>query len=319
MSLSSKNVFVAVIDGDVDSFRTVRAALKLANQTGVVHAIQITPPPNEAGSLAEELLTPPPKTLQRRLTTRLSDYGLGVALAVVLEGDPVEEVLDHLHETNASAVIMTRRSWKPISDLLFGRPSERITLRSPCSSLVLPKRTDDMAQPIVAELPFVGAGPHVDGPIVVAWDGSPASRQALEVAASMASEADHLHVVQLLPAFESSAPGGVWPREDYPLRNESALFHMKQMLDEKGLARAHPIVEFGPPARRLVSIARSVDAVLIVAGSERNHEHAGFATASFVLRLLKRTFCPVLHAGAPLRRVEVQSALQDATQVFRDI
>jgi universal stress protein A len=135
--------------------------------------------------------------------------------------------------------------------------------------------------------------------ILVPVDLTDAHQHAIEIAATLAGEADGqvilLHVVEVVP--------GLWVEEerDFYDRIESAardhLTRLGRQLDERHVARREEII-FGNRAEEIVRYAMETDVDLIVLSSHRidlKNPGAGWGTLSYKIGILSQ--CPVLLAN----------------------
>lgn len=132
-------------------------------------------------------------------------------------------------------------------------------------------------------------------PIVVPWDYSELSHEALTKALAMAGEPSLVHVVhvtQLPPVME---PGMVWGTLD----EESILKHCEEsfakIVAEKPLYQGvHFKTLIGDPGLAISDFAKDQDAELIVISS---HGHSGLSRlllGSVAERVVRLAHCPVL-------------------------
>ena len=133
--------------------------------------------------------------------------------------------------------------------------------------------------------------------IVVATDGSPASREAVKMAADLAAEhASELTVVHVVPAFDVVAPalykGIAVPHPptafDHELLSEAAA-----TAAERGVV-AETALLAGSPAETIVAYGESRAADLVVVGSRGHGAAASTLLGSVSLGVLRASKRPVL-------------------------
>jgi nucleotide-binding universal stress UspA family protein len=106
--------------------------------------------------------------------------------------------------------------------------------------------------------------------IVVGYDDSDASRQALERVADVADEGVTVTLVTAAePLFSEPWAGQIDPREEE--RRDQALSNGREFLAERGI-EAITIPAVGDPAEAILEAAREADADLVVVG----HRGPGF-------------------------------------------
>jgi nucleotide-binding universal stress UspA family protein len=144
---------------------------------------------------------------------------------------------------------------------------------------------------------------------LAAYDGSPASRAAVQVAAELArvedAEVTAVHVYPHVPP--AGIRGGVLaPDLQTTLREDARA--LLEALDVEGVA--HRVLLVGAPARALHEMAEEENAALLVVGAT-HHGHVGrLVPGSVPSKLLHGAPCPVLVVPAdaesgPLRRIVV--------------
>lgn len=140
-----------------------------------------------------------------------------------------------------------------------------------------------------------------DKPIVVPWDFSSLSRQALDKAVSMAGTPDQIEIVHVTPYPASVEPAVVWgtyTEEAIAARlNES--FH-KETDNEYGHLKFTAL--FGDPGTEIGKFADERKAGLIVISSHGRTGITRFLLGSVAERVVRLAPCPVLvlrgkHAG----------------------
>ncbi|MBQ0981742.1 universal stress protein [Micromonospora sp. M61] len=142
-----------------------------------------------------------------------------------------------------------------------------------------------------------------DEPVLVAVDGSAASRQAADFAAETAVS----HGVPLVAMHAYRHPGSSGPGDMQPLVYDEGKLHGEQdrMVAEwlSGLTEQHPAVRLtcravhGRPGAVLAEASRS--AQLVVAGGQGRGEVSGLLLGSVSQSLLHHAHCPVAVVRAP--------------------
>lgn len=142
--------------------------------------------------------------------------------------------------------------------------------------------------------------------ILIATDGSPEAREAVEFGIELASEQGAaVTLLQVIPPPEwAPLDRGALIRplpEELRIRRGFALAEASQLADEHGLAVTSKVVA-GIPADEIVAYADSIDADLIVVGSRGRGTIASTLLGSVSRAVLHEARRPVLVVrGAPLR------------------
>ena len=132
-------------------------------------------------------------------------------------------------------------------------------------------------------------------PVIVPWDYSDLSKEALEKALGMAGSADLVHVVhvtQLPPVME---PGMVWGTLDETSIIKHCEESFAKVVAENPLFKdVHFKTLIGDPGLAIAEFAKDKDAELIVISS---HGHSGLSRlllGSVAERVVRLAHCPVL-------------------------
>ncbi len=140
------------------------------------------------------------------------------------------------------------------------------------------------------------------GPIVVGYDASPASRQALRWAAAQAvREHAPVRIVQILEIYVAMRPlGALVPPESFEGYVQQAL---EKAAD--GIRSDHPGLEVGTELLQAspapVLIAESEDARMLVLGTRGLGGWAGLLMGSVAVQVAAHAACPVVVVPADLR------------------
>jgi nucleotide-binding universal stress UspA family protein len=130
--------------------------------------------------------------------------------------------------------------------------------------------------------------------VLVPFVPSPASIQALEVAATFVDKRAHINVVHVIPPAHVMTPGIVYGAFDMVELEARAATAVREELDKHGFSDAQITVLTGEPASSIHEVAKQCGAELIVIPS---HNRSGFerwflgSVAEYVLRDAP---CPVL-------------------------
>lgn len=130
--------------------------------------------------------------------------------------------------------------------------------------------------------------------IVVPWDFSDRSRQALQRAIEVAETPDQIEVVYVTPypmVAEFGFVGGVYCDPSLPDDQEEKL---RKELAEEGYPDIKSTILFGDPGSQIVDLARNRNAGLIVISSHGRHGFDRVLLGSVAERVVRLAHCPVL-------------------------
>ena len=136
--------------------------------------------------------------------------------------------------------------------------------------------------------------PTVDGTVLVPFDFSDASREALDVAAKFCRSPAQLHVVHVVAPLPPMAPGVVWSTFDEGDAAEHARKSLRETLQSSGLEAAAAEVRIGDPGQAIVDIASDRSADLIVIPTHGRTGIRRFLMGSVATRVVQHAPCAVL-------------------------
>ncbi|NVB37767.1 universal stress protein [Pseudenhygromyxa sp. WMMC2535] len=130
--------------------------------------------------------------------------------------------------------------------------------------------------------------------VLLPFDFSAASIEALETARSLVAGPKWLYVLHVVPPLESASPGVVLGKLD----NKKLVAHadeaLAKQLSTAGIGEAQRRVHVGDPASEIIDVAREVDAELIVIPSKGKAGLRRWMIGSVAERVVRRAPCPVL-------------------------
>jgi nucleotide-binding universal stress UspA family protein len=132
-------------------------------------------------------------------------------------------------------------------------------------------------------------------PIIVAYDGSPAAKRALARAAMVAGERWSIVIVTVAEPDIRTAAGETIAEGSTSADAEAVLEEAASLLAGRGVD-FWTRTERGDPAETLVSVARELDAALIVVGSRGDDFVTRALVGSVAAKLVEQAPCDVLVA-----------------------
>jgi nucleotide-binding universal stress UspA family protein len=141
--------------------------------------------------------------------------------------------------------------------------------------------------------------------ILLAYDGSPDGREALEQARELATACGAtVHLVAIIDRSERvvvALEGVSFVSDEAQLATQSALDAGVKCLNDAGCVATN-VVKYGDPAYQIVLSAREIDADLIVVGHRDQGTLARWLGGSVGAAVLHHAPCSVLVAVKPRRR-----------------
>ena len=285
-------VIVAVGDGDPGSL--FEAAQLVAARLGTgVRIVSVVPPilaPDVVGTAAfvspnhdteQELRDDVAQLLERRI--REAGGGSSLWEWEVLSGDPPSTIVRRATELDASLLIMGIGRHRPIDRLLAAETTLRVVRHT--------------TAPVLAIGPTFNALPSV---VVVATDFGPRSAIAAEAALPLLGDGATLHLVHVWEPSGSTHAAILDMEQRYQASLPTRFERFKTALALP--AGAHVITHAleGKTAARLLDLAESVHADLIVAGRQGLNLIARLVVGSVTTAIVREATCAVMIAPEPL-------------------
>lgn len=130
--------------------------------------------------------------------------------------------------------------------------------------------------------------------VVVPYDFSERSAQALEIARDMVADLTQLHVIHVLSTITASDPGMIWEVVDNDARKRNAAKAFHDGFASSPFHKADFHVAFGDPGNEIASYADKLKADLIVMPSHGRNGVARLLIGSVAERVVRLAHCPVL-------------------------
>jgi nucleotide-binding universal stress UspA family protein len=132
------------------------------------------------------------------------------------------------------------------------------------------------------------------GCIVVPYDFSEQSRQALQVARDLVADLTRIHVVHVLPVVTVAEPGMIWDAVDNQARVKDAERNFREGPASAPFQKVDFNVVFGDPGREIAAFAERQKADLIVMPSHGRSGVSRLLIGSVAERVVRLAHCPVL-------------------------
>jgi len=131
-------------------------------------------------------------------------------------------------------------------------------------------------------------------PIIVPWDYSEMSKNALQTAVELAAENTQIHVVHVIPYPPSMEPGVIWGKVDESGLSENAKKSFFREVPESQFPGIHFRTIFGDPGNQIAKVAKEIGAGLVVISSHGRTGLSHFFLGSVAERVTRLAPCPVL-------------------------
>lgn len=198
---------------------------------------------------------------------------------VFAEGTPTAEILRLAREHDARLLVTGSPARKPFDRVLKGSLSAEVAVRAPCPVVVV---TDD-------------ADVALDGPVLVAYDGSDHSQRAARHGAALASALGR--ELLLMHVVESDEPG-VEASADLALElHDAARSCAAELGRAAGRLEVTVLAERGDPVEQLTRTARDRAASLVVVGSRGRNAVKAALLGSVSAGMVRAAGRPVVVAG----------------------
>ncbi len=135
--------------------------------------------------------------------------------------------------------------------------------------------------------------------IVVPWDYSEMSKNALETSIELAASNSQIKVVHVIPYPPSMEPGVVWGSVDEMGLSENATKSFRREFPEDKYEDIEFKVMFGDPGSQISTFAKELDAGLVVISSHGRTGLAHFFLGSVAEKVTRLAPCPVLVLRKP--------------------
>jgi nucleotide-binding universal stress UspA family protein len=279
---------------DALAYGTALARALTARLTAL-HVVPVYVPYNDWSGFAAPVALDPSIKRRHQETLRdlaaLPDSEPPPAEAVVLEGDPAEEILSYAADHAVDLLVLATHARHPLERFFVGSVTARVAREATCPTLVLP--------------PGRTPAREAFSRVLCAVDLTEASEETVDHAAAMA-RATGAHLI-LLHVVEAPARYGYEPWAMYPDDEDAA----RRSLDDAARTRlAHLLarhvnggltvelrVVYGHARREIERFARAADLLVVGARSRRGVDRFFGSTARHLLRAAVAPLLLVPHAG----------------------
>jgi nucleotide-binding universal stress UspA family protein len=211
-------------------------------------------------------------------------------------GDAVNGILERAKQDSSDLIVMGTRGRSGVARLVLGSVTERVVRQSMCPVMTIPPAAHADAPTELERF----------DPVLCASDFSPSCRMALDLALSVAQEADArlilLHALQV-PQVESGRvpmPRAVNDVMDTFEIRRQALARLERGLPSDAVFRCRPesLVVEGDPADAILRVAHNENAKLIVMGVQARSAIDRLLFGSITRGVMQAARCPVLSVRA---------------------
>ncbi len=210
--------------------------------------------------------------------------------SVIVEGDPVREIVDAARNRGADLVVIGAHGRTGFRRRVLGSVTDAVMRQAPCPVLSVP----------------VGAqGPHGTGGapfrhILCPVDFSPASLRGLLYGLALAEEAKGmvslLNVLELLPQGVTYPGALAWAQHAQAHNEEEIREQLRAAVPDEARdwCETQVLLSVGEPSREIVNTAAHVGADLIVMGAQGRGAVEAFLLGSTSAVVAREALCPVL-------------------------
>ena len=130
--------------------------------------------------------------------------------------------------------------------------------------------------------------------ILVPFDFSEESKEAVKVGVALAKNKDDVHVLNVLAQLPVGDPYVVWDEQSDARRMEATRKSMREALAEFDLQNIHLDVGLGNPSSTIADLAEEIEAGLIVIPSHGRTGVKRLLLGSVTEHVVRLAHCPVL-------------------------
>lgn len=136
--------------------------------------------------------------------------------------------------------------------------------------------------------------PNHEQTVLLPFDFSEPASEAITTARGLVARTGLLWVLHVIPPLERTSPGFLTGEVDPATLRERADTALAKALSEAGIGEAQRRIAVGDPADEIVTVAREIDADLIVMPSRGKTGLRRWMIGSVAERVVRRAPCPVL-------------------------
>jgi nucleotide-binding universal stress UspA family protein len=229
----------------------------------------------------------------RALREFTNSCGASQAVSKVIEAaTPVMGITEYADATKADLIVMGTHGWRGLDHLMFGSTTERVLHHAGCPVLTIPPSARDVAPTETLRWER----------ILCAYDFSPPSMGALEMARALAEEQHGkvtlLHVLELLAPEEAHLISHYQVAEYVAMRREDTRKQLKAVLPDPSGTWRDPCdrVELGAASKSILRVAEDMHADVIAMGAQGHGALGALFLGSTTQTVVRRAACPVLTA-----------------------
>lgn len=136
-------------------------------------------------------------------------------------------------------------------------------------------------------------------PIVVPYDFSADSKDAVDLAVSLLGSSDGVHLIHVLGELSPAEPGEVWHTVDENTRTHHATQAIRKELSEEQYKDLKIVIAFGDPGEKICQYAEQVAATSILIPSHGRSSIMRVLVGSVADRVVRLAHCPVIVLKKP--------------------
>jgi len=131
-------------------------------------------------------------------------------------------------------------------------------------------------------------------PIVVPFDFSPSSVEAVDKAIELLGSSDGVHVIHVLGELSPADPGEVWNSVDETTRTHHATQAIRKELTGEKYQNLQVVIAFGNPGHQITDYANKIEASAILVPSHGRSSIMRVLVGSVAERVVRLAKCPVI-------------------------
>ncbi|MFN3149365.1 universal stress protein [Bremerella sp.] len=136
-------------------------------------------------------------------------------------------------------------------------------------------------------------------PIVVPYDFSAESKDAVDMALSLLDSSDGVHLIHVLGELSPADPGEIWDTVDENTRTQHATQAIRKELSDEKYKDLKIVIAFGDPGEKICHYAEQIEANSILIPSHGRSSIMRVLVGSVADRVVRLAHCPVIVLKKP--------------------